>query len=126
MYDNIRNIIKVANKAVRNKRLKTKRCGITLAALYDRKGENHKALSFLNCGEKYLRTSFLRDSYRVLRMYLEAKTSAYNADYEQKLFTDLKWLVSKVENEKPKDFKEKFMPDNTYIGGYQDCANTYY
>ena len=99
----------------------------TLAALYDRKGENHKALSFLNCGEKYPRTPFLRDSYRVLRMYLEAKTSAYNADYEQKLFTDLKWLVSKVENEKPKDFKEKFMPDNTsYIGGYQDCANTYY
>lgn len=35
--------------------------------------------------------------------------------------------MSKVENEKPKDFKEKFMPDNTsYIGGYQNCANTYY
>lgn len=128
MYDNIRNIIKVANKAVRNKKTKNKAMWYyTLAALYDRKGENHKALSFLNCGEKYLRTSFLRDSYRILRMYLEAKTSAYNADYEQKLFTDLKWLVSKVENEKPKDFKEKFMPDNTsYIGGYQDCANTYY
>ena len=122
------NIIKVANKAVRNKKTKNKAMWYyTLTALYDRKGENHKALSFLNCGEKYLRTSFLRDSYRVLRMYLEAKTSAYNADYEQKLFTDLKWLVSKVENEKPKDFKEKFMPDNaSYIGGYQDCANTYY
>ena len=128
MYDNIRNIIKVANKAVRNKKTKNKAMWYyTLAALYDRKGENHKALSFLYCGEKYPRTPFLRDSYRVLRMYLEAKTSAYNADYEQKLFTDLKWLVSKVENEKPKDFKEKFMPDNTsYIGGYQNCANTYY
>ena len=48
MYDNIRNIIKVANKAVRNKKTKNKAMWYyTLAALYDRKGENHKALSFL-------------------------------------------------------------------------------
>lgn len=128
IYDNIRNIIKVGNKAVRNKETKNKAMWYyTLAALYDRKGETHKALSFLNRGEKYPRTPFLRDSYRVLRIYLEAKTPAYNADYEYKLFADLKWLVKKVENNKPKDFKEKFIQDNIYsFGGYQAHANTYY
>lgn len=133
--ERINNIIKVGKKAIRNQKVKDKAMWYyTLAAFYDVKGESKKALVYLRRGDSYPKTSFLRDSYRVLRMYLEAKTVVYDAAYEHKLFVDLKWLVSKIEKEKPVDFLQKMDPNHTcpysidgflYMG-YQDTPNSFY
>ena len=71
----------------------------TLAALYDAKGEPRRAKKYLERGQAYPKDPFLRDSYHVLQMWLDARTSSYDEAYEQRLMNDLKWLVGKIKKE---------------------------
>lgn len=128
-------LLKVAHRAVREKKSRQKAMWYyTLASLYDMKGESHKALTYLERGQQYRKSSFLSDSYRVLRMWLEAKTAIYDEWYEQRLMCDLKWLVGKIEREVPPEFYEKLKDEHDpayyYIEdtrrGYQVYANSFY
>ncbi len=118
----ISDIIKVAQKAVKNQKTKNKAMWYyTLAALYDVKGQQGKAITYLSQGEKCRKSPFLKDSYRVLRMWLEAQTAAYNDSYEKKLFADVKWLVAKIENNVPQGFRQKMdCPPRTHVSPYFD------
>lgn len=130
---------KVAHRAVKEK--KSKKMAMwyyTLATLYDMQGKASKAKKYLDQGMTYPQSPFLKDSYRVLRMWLDARTAIYDSEYEQRLMADLKWLVHKINNEiKPKVY-EKIKPRKEYysIGmdyhsyyttrGYLDYANSFY
>ena len=145
VYDKrISDIIKVAKRAVKSRNTKNKAMWYyTLAALHDVKGQTCKAITYLNQGDKCTKSPFLKDSYRVLRMWLEAQTAVYDASYEKKLFADLKWLVAKIENNVSQNFYQKMdCPDRnlkecfvvvrndtlTYSPnmGYIDYPNTFY
>lgn len=132
-------LLSVAHRAVKEK--KSKKMAMwyyTLAALYDMQGKASKAMKYLEQGMSYPQSPFLRDSYRVLRMWLDARTAIYDSEYEQRLMADLKWLVNKINNEiKPKVY-EKIKPrkEAYFIGaqyhsyyvtmGYLDYANSFY
>ena len=122
-------IIKVAKEAINNKATENKAMWYyTLAALYDAIGKTKEAMWYLNRGDRCPKTPFLKDSYHILHMWLEAKTAVYNTDYEHELFADLRWLVSKIKNEVPKDFQRKMTPRNSFDWnkGYQDYPNSFY
>lgn len=96
----INSILKVAHKAVKRKGTRNKAMWYyTLASLYDINGKPQKARSYLERGQQYPKNAFLRDSYHVLHMWLDAKTSTFNHAYEQRLMKDLKWLASKIRRE---------------------------
>ena len=132
--DKFNDVLKVAKRAVKEK--KTKRMAMwyyTLASLHDIKGEPLKAKAYLECGEQYHKNPFLKDSYRVLRMWLDAQTESYDSVYEQRLMGDLKWLVKKIKKEyNPEQFRKYFvdsysqMYDYSIWGGYHGRANIYY
>ncbi len=70
----------------------------TLAFMSDLKGEIYKANYWLDLAEKCKTSQFITESIAVMRIYLDAKLSVYNSEYEQKLFAQLKWLDSKIVN----------------------------
>lgn len=130
------NLLKVAHRAVKEK--KTKKIAMwyyTLAALYDTKGEPRKAKKYLELGSLYPKSKYLKDSYRVLHMWLDAKTATYNQEYEQRLFNDLMWLNKKIRNEvtpevyeilKNKVVEGDWVYYECYRNGYLDRANMFY
>jgi hypothetical protein len=133
--EKLNDILKVAHRAVQEKKTKSKAMWYyTLAALYDIKGEPHKAKKYLHIGQQYPKDSFLSDSYHVLKMWLEAKTATYNLAYEQRLMNDLKWLEQKIKKEVTPEAYEKLNFDEIWQKEYTDdnrdvyqCeANTFY
>ena len=133
-------LLKVAHKAVKER--KTKHYAMwyyTLAALYDVQGQPKQAKNYLCQGMKYRKSSFLRDSYRILRMWLDAQTLPCDSTYEAQLEADLRWLVAMVERNKTADFEKTMMKpketlgdplddyrDYSYWNFYQDWSNSYY
>jgi hypothetical protein len=133
--DKFNEVLKVAHRAVREgKSKKMAMWYYTLASLYDIKGEPNKAKIYLNQGTRYKKDSFLKDSYRVLGMWLDAQTTTYDEAYEHKLFVDLKWLVGKIKREVPSNLLEQFQDNKgeeyyakyNYRNGYHERANSFY
>jgi len=143
--DRLNSLLKVTHRAVREK--KTKKLAMwyyVLAALYDTQGESHKAKRYLEKGLKYKKDPFLRDSYHVLQMWLDAKTTTYNHAYEQRLMRDLKWLEQKIQHDITPEFIRKIsgVEDHTsgpleenyiysdnafgYYTGYHEVSNIFY
>ncbi len=130
----------VAHKALREKKSKQMAMWFyTLAALYDVKGQPKRAKNYLSQGMNYRKSSFLRDSYRVLRMWLDAQTLPCDSFYEAQLETDLRWLVAKVERNKTTEFEKTMVKpketlgdplddyrDYSYWNYYQDWSNSFY
>jgi hypothetical protein len=70
----------------------------TAAFLADLKGDVSNASYLIGLAEKSKRTDFIDESIKVFRMYIDAKTLPYNSSYDSKLFSQLKWLDSKIVN----------------------------
>lgn len=128
-------LVRVANKAVRNKETKKKAMWYyVLASIYDITGDPRKAKHYLERGQQYPKDAYLRDTYHVLQMWLDAKTAKYNLAYEQRLLEDLKWLTQKIKREvTPKVYKKLTINANTWReydddnrDVYQAEANTFY
>ena len=128
-------LLSVAHRAVREKKSQNMAMWYyTLAALYDIKAEPFKAKAYLDRGEKYRKDPFLRDSYRVLQMWIDAQTSIYDLAYEQRLMNDLKWLDQKIKAEATSStynklnydriWQKEYTDDNRDV--YQNIANTFY
>ena len=131
----LESLLKVAHRAVNER--KTKKMAMwyyTLAALYDTKGEPVQAKKYLARGIKYHKSPFLRDSYHVLQMWLDAKTSTYNQEYEQRLLNDLRWLDNMIKNKVTPEIYDKLNHDHIWQQEYNDdnrdvyqnIANTFY
>lgn len=70
----------------------------TAAFLSDLKGDAREASCLLSQAEKSSTNEYIKESVKVFRIYLDAKTHSYDASYESKLFAQLKWLDSKIVN----------------------------
>jgi hypothetical protein len=70
----------------------------TAAFLADLKGNVSNASYLIGLAENSKGTDFIDESIKVFRMYIDAKTLPYNSSYENKLFSQLKWLDSKIVN----------------------------
>lgn len=68
----------------------------TAAFLSDLAGETSTASYQLSLAEKSKSSAYIDESIKVLRMYLDAKLSKYDATYDAKLFEQIKWLDSKI------------------------------
>ena len=133
-------LLKVAHRAVKER--KSRKMAMwyyTLAALYDIKGEPNTAKRYLEEGMHHPKDPFLKDSYHVLRMWLDAKTATYNHAYERRLMKDLKWLEGKIKNGISKEIYDKIRANHglseylasdsgydEYYWGYQNRSNIYY
>lgn len=71
----------------------------TAAFLADLKGDVVNASHLLSLAERSKSSKFIDESIKVFRMYIDAKTMPYNSSYENKLFTQLRWLDSKIIND---------------------------
>ena len=70
----------------------------TAAFLSDLAGETSIASYQLSLAEKSKSSAYIDESIKVLRIYLDAKLSKYDATYEAKLFEHIKWLDDKIVN----------------------------
>ena len=70
----------------------------TYAFLNDLLGNVKLANISLARAEALQSDDFLTESIKVMRIYLDAKTSSYDDAYEEKLYTQLQWLDEKIAN----------------------------
>lgn len=70
----------------------------TAAFLLDLNNQATEASNLLSLAEKSRSTKYIDESIKVFRIYLDAKTETYNSSYENKLFTQIKWLDSMICN----------------------------
>ena len=68
----------------------------TAAYLTDLDGDTQTASNLLSKAEAVQGNDYIKESIMVLRIYLNAKSSIYNAKYEEKLLRQLRWLDNKI------------------------------
>lgn len=68
----------------------------TVAYLSDQKGHTQQASNLLAKAECSSGDQFIKESIRILRIYIDAKLQLYNASYEKSLFAQLQWLDQKI------------------------------
>lgn len=78
----------------------------TAAFLSDLKGDTANASNLLKLAEKQRTSKFLSESIKVFRFYLDAKLLPYDSAYENKLFTQLKWLDTQIVKNLDQNVKE--------------------
>ena len=98
--DDVAEMLKLAKRACRDRRVKDKALwGYTAAALLDRKGKGKEALRYLDIAEKNCDDGFLANSVRVLRFYIHAKNDPIDARYEAMVCRELKWMENVMDEE---------------------------
>lgn len=85
-------------------------------------GDDKKADRYLRTAEKTVNDQNLADAIKVMRIYIDAQICSYDKAYEQKLFTQLRWL---------QDMLETHIDDETIAGtndfyGLKTCRSYYY
>lgn len=68
----------------------------TAAFLADLDAKPGIAWTHINKASESNSSEFMKQSIRVFKMYLDAKISVYNAEYQNRLYADLKWLDSMI------------------------------
>lgn len=68
----------------------------TAAFLADLDAKPYEAWKYIQQAENSPASDYLKESIRIMKMYLDAKVSVYDAAYETRLYNDLKWLAAKV------------------------------
>lgn len=64
----------------------------TAAFLEDQMGQAQKAAKTIRLAMQYPASKEAKDNIRMMRIYLDAKTRSYDAQYEQELYADLRWI----------------------------------
>ena len=70
----------------------------TAAFLADLDAKPYVAWKHIQTASQCNMTEFMKESVRVMKMYLDAKVSIYDKAYEERLYADLKWLDEKIRN----------------------------
>ena len=68
------------------------------AATLDVLDRSKESMKYIRQGERLCKDDFLRKSFRLLRMHIEAKNLSMNHSYDQRLFRDLRWLCQQIDN----------------------------
>lgn len=93
----------------------------TAAFIEDLEGHAAGASRLLAKAEKARGTQFIKESVKVMRIYLDAKLQTYNLAYENRLLNQLQWLDQKIiDNLTPK------VRQQTTDGYYFEYNTSYY
>jgi hypothetical protein len=71
----------------------------------------------LDLAEKSKSSDYIKESIQVFRIYLDAKLQPYNSAYEDRLFTQLKWLDSKICNNITEDVRRETAKGDMLVKG---------
>ena len=66
------------------------------AYIYMQQGNYTQAKALLSKAEKTPASDYMKESIKVLSIYLDALTATYNAAYEERLFEQIKWFEERV------------------------------
>ena len=66
------------------------------AYIYMQQGNYTQAKAMLSRAEKAPASDYMKESIKVLSIYLDALTATYNAAYEERLFEQIKWFEERV------------------------------
>ena len=77
----------------------------TAAFLADMDAKPHEAWRYIQMATKCSTSEYMKESIRVLKIYLDAKVSVYDSAYESRLFNDLRWLDAKIRSELTEDLR---------------------
>ena len=66
------------------------------AYIYMQQGNYTQAKALLSKAEKAPASDYMKESIKVLGIYLDALTATYNAAYEERLFEQIKWFEERV------------------------------
>lgn len=66
------------------------------AYIYTQQGNYTQAKALLSKAEKAPASDYMKESIKVLSIYLDALTATYNAAYEERLFEQIKWFEERV------------------------------
>ena len=77
----------------------------TAAFLADLEAKPHEAWKYIQMAIKCPTSEYMKESIRVLKIYLDAKVSVYDSAYESRLFNDLRWLDAKIRGELTEDLR---------------------
>ena len=78
----------------------------TAAFLADLKAKPYDAWRYIDQASRYPASEYLKESIRVMKMYLDAKVSTYDSSYEARLYKDLQWLDNKIKDNITDQVKE--------------------
>lgn len=95
----------------------------TASFLADFQGNTQQATQLLSLAEKAKGTDYVKESIKVLRIYLDAKALPYDNAYEQRLFAQLQWLDNKIKSNITPEAQEKTIK-NYY--SYLSINKSYY
>ena len=77
----------------------------TAAFLADLEAKPHEAWKYIQMATKCPTSEYMKESIRVLKIYLDAKVSVYDSAYESRLFNDLSGLDAKIRGELTEDLR---------------------
>lgn len=90
-------LLNLAELAIKERRAKDIALWYYVAAsLYDKSEQYNKALLYIKQGKDVCNDKQMKKQFRILRILIESKTMTYTANYEHKLFNDLKWLDGEI------------------------------
>ncbi len=70
----------------------------TAAFMDDLYGNTASASRLLSLAEKSRSSDYIKESIKIFRIYLDAKLLPYDSYYENRLFSQLKWLDTKIQS----------------------------
>ena len=116
--DEIISVRNLAIEAGNNPRCRDRAEWLYIAAyIYTQQGYYTTAKSYVAKAEAAPASDMMKESIEVLKVYLDALTSTYNAAYEARLFEQLKWFDEHLQCElKHKGFKSSY-----YSGEFSKC-----
>lgn len=82
------------------------------ALALDLNGRPKASVTELKAAAASAGTGFIHDSIRLMSIYLDAKTSAFNASYENRLLRDLQWLDAKIVSNLTEEVKRQTIEED--------------
>lgn len=70
----------------------------TAAFLADMDAKPYEAWRYIKQAAQCPASEYMKESIRIMQIYLDAKVSIYDSAYESMLFNDLKWLEGKIKS----------------------------
>lgn len=89
------------------------------AYIYMQQGNYTQAKALLSRAEKAPASDYMKESIKVLSIYLDALTATYNAAYEERLFEQIRWFEERLKLDYDRD-------DSDYISRYDISDNYWY
>lgn len=105
-------LLAIATDAISNPEVKDKAFWYyTIAFILQYNSSEYLALECLDAGMKAPGSDYIKESMKVLKIYLDAKTMTYNQEYEELLLTQIQWFADKITNNITPEVKKTTIED---------------